>query len=149
MATMPKEIDPTARLSDDFVPTAIPVGPDGTPAAVPVRPVSKLATIPLCSLGPCVHYHEMVTKMDAQDPTDGSPGEVFVHRTRTCYPNAGIEVDISVHPVYQCNLWEPDVDRARRVEAIRQVYEASTAGAIETDAFNASWPQKLTQEGDD
>ena len=150
VVAMPKELDPTARIADGFTPSAISVGPDGIPAAVPVRPPSKLALIPLCTLGPCVRYHELVTKMDAQDPQDGSEGEVFTNRTRTCYPSPGIEMDISVNPVHQCNLWEPDINRARVVEAIRAQYEASTEGAIEMDRFHASWPQKtVVQESED
>jgi len=139
---MSKTIDPTARLTDGFQPSQIPAGPDGIPSPIPVRRSSSLEVINLCSLGPCSHYHELATKVDSQDPLDGSPGGVYVNITRTCYPAPGIEIDVSEHQVRRCSIWEPRFDQRETLERIRNAYLATDDGAEEWAAFEASWPTK-------
>lgn len=150
MTAMPKEIDPTARLSDGFTPAAVKMSPDGSVAPMPVQKETRLATINLCQLGPCIRYHELVTKIDAGEPQDGSMPEVYVNKTRTCYPSAGIEIDITANPVRHCSLWEPNIHASMALDQIRDQYMDSAGGRDEFDAFEASWPEKtLTPTGDD
>lgn len=99
---------PTDRLVDGFVPSSVPpMAPDGglqlDPAPLeppPARPIS------ICELGPCRNYHELASKMDAQEPLDGSRVRLPVFVTRTCYPSPGIEMDLA-QPVRECSLWAP------------------------------------------
>lgn len=141
VVAMPKDIDPTERLIEGFAPASLAIGPDGTVAPIAVKPESRLATIPICQLGPCSHYHEIVTRMDAQEPEDGTPGEVFVKRTRTCYPASGIEMDITANPPCKCSLWMPRTDFAATTERIRAEYK--TNHAAEFEEFRRSWPDKV------
>ncbi len=80
-------------------------------AGVPT-PQPEREHVNLCQLGPCAHYHELQTKLDAQDPLDGSDAAVFIQTSRTCYPSPGIEFDINEAPVKTCSLWDPGVPGA-------------------------------------
>ncbi len=108
MAPMPGS-DPTSRLVDGFVPAQIaPGGPEGPvlPGPASLAPL-RVEPVSLCTLGPCRRYHELHTRLDAEEPIDGSDGGVRVAITRTCYPHAGIEIDLNGSPVKECNLWDP------------------------------------------
>jgi hypothetical protein len=101
--------DPTSRLADEFEPSPLPpIAPDGGLALepVPIKPLRRVQ-ISLCALGPCANYHEVLTKIDAQDPLDGSPGKIHLMPVRTCYPHPGIEMDLKDMPVRECNRWNP------------------------------------------
>ena len=148
VAAMAKEIAPTDRLIDSFTPSEVPVGPDGTPSPMPAQAESKLAPIPMCALGPCIHYHEVITKFDAQEPLDGTRGSIHVQTTRTCYPSPGIEMDVTEHPVYRCNLWEPRSGLVQlRLRNLRKEYEGSDRAHAEFRDYLESWPIKT--EGED
>jgi hypothetical protein len=143
---MSRIIDPTERLSETFRASPIDAGPDGMTAPVPVTPPSEHALVPICQLGPCVRYHEIRTRFDAQEPEDGSGGPIYTHPTRTCYPAAGIEIDITEHPVRDCNLWEPRIDVLEARLRHRQTWTASEHGAKEWAEYEASWPRSKPNE---
>lgn len=134
--------DPSERVAAGFVPSAIQVGPDGAPAPIPVAPLPERELVTLCQLGPCVRYHELRTKLDAQDPQDGSERHVYVSTTRTCYPSPGIEMDLSETPVRDCNLWEPRIDVAETRLRHRQAYQRTKEGAEQWAEYEASWAKK-------
>ncbi len=105
-----------------------------------VTPVEPEATeISLCELGPCVHFHLLRTKLDAQTPQDGSHQKTYTNITRTCYPHSGIEMDVSDHPVRECSLWDPRPDVEETRVARRRSFECEEPE--KWAAFKASWAE--------
>jgi hypothetical protein len=138
---MPKQIDITDRILGDMMPS--PLGPQGAnPAPVPAP--RQVAPISLCQLGPCSHYHELRTMMDAQEPIDGSGADrVYLNLTRTCYPSPGIEIDLSAHPVRTCSLWDPKSEEAITAIGTRRRHVKETP---EWKEFTESWPANAADE---
>lgn len=142
--------DPDARprsnaavdhLFDDFEPAPLPpIAGDPTKPFDPAttQPLRRLP-ISICTLGPCVRYHELVAQVDAQAPLDGSGAPVHIHKIRTCYPHTGIEMQLTA-PVRECNRWHPqsvsatkDHDDYTRSDA----YQKNNPGKY--NAFLTSW----------
>lgn len=123
-----KTIDPTDRLQEGFEPAALPpIAPDGGldlfgSVHLPVfQPNTRL-----CERGPCIHYHRLVTSMDAAEPKGGG-GDIFRQTHHTCYPTLGMEIDLGDVDVYECSLWEPGDDAAAIVEERRRRFEEREA----------------------
>lgn len=116
-----KTIDPQERLSDGWEPApGPPLGPDLSLPPSPKLPILGPEAPTLCRQGPCIHYHELQTQLDAAKPIDGSAAAEFRHTIRTCYPHSGIEMPLDETPVFQCNLWLPadaTVEGRRRTKA--------------------------------
>jgi len=146
-------INPTARMTANFSPAPLPPIQDGAPQLepAPVEPL-PISPISLCELGPCANFHRLVSKVDAQDPLDGSSGEVRVTVTRTCYPSPGIEFDLSGQPVKECNRHDPvdgfgyapvPITRRAKVERFKQF------SSEEHNAFEKSWADATAHHQED
>jgi len=130
---------PTDRLSDGFVPSQMPpAAPDGGPILEPATtdPI-PVAPISVCELGPCRRYHRLASKIDAQEPLDGSRVHLPVFITRTCYPTSGIEFHLD-QPIKECSLWDP-LNKADIQEIADNRASFARAHADQMDAFNKSW----------
>lgn len=141
-------IDPTLRDMGVGPTPPTQVGPDGAPifTPAPMTPIPR-EPVSLCMLGPCVRYHELAAKIDAQEPQDGSAAPAYAMAIRTCYPTPGIEIDLST-PVKHCNLWEPRLDVVETRARYREAYSKSQQGRIELKQFEESWPQHGKEEDD-
>ena len=139
---MSRAINPTDRFSETFKAAPVGGGVDVVPV-LPVTPASDHALIPICQLGPCVRYHEIRTKFEAAEPEDGTPGTVYTHPTRTCYPAPGIEIDVTEHPVRNCNLWEPRIDVAESRLRYREAWLQSEGATKEWAEYVESWPKRM------
>lgn len=147
-----KTLDPRSDLQDGFEPApAPPIGPDGAPI-IAAQQADPPARPSLCLAGPCRNYHQLVTQVDAANPSavrlpvvlpDGTPGaEVTLHGTlyrapavfhvqtnHYCYPNVGIEIDLGSVPVVECSRWSPLLATEWQPrETDRAVFRASPAG---------------------
>lgn len=131
-----KSIDPQHALADDFEPGPLPpMSPDGTPL---LEAASELAAPAprLCAVGPCRHYHTFQTRFDAQDPLEERrPDGTLIRHGRAlhleqhhyCYPDVGIESNLTSLPVFECNRWSPVRALLRRVGAMRREYDRDLA----------------------
>lgn len=158
-----KTQDPHSELQDGFeLAPPPPIGPDGAPL-IPPQHADAPPRPSLCHAGPCVHYHRLVTQVDAENPRAvrlpialpvGTPGaeqtqqgsvyrapvafHVEVHHY--CYPDVGIEMPLGSLPVVECNRWHPSHsgvgDAAYRQEA-RERFGASLEGREYRDKVTA------------
>lgn len=134
--------DPLDSMFNSFTPASIAEALEG---GLPVASEERPPPISLCEMGPCAHYHVIRTKVDAQEPQDGSAAPIFTIPTRTCYPASGIECDLTDTPVKECNLWLPNADLVQ--VRIRERERFKTANAEQYAAFEASWPSKCQNCG--
>lgn len=135
-------VDPPASDFDDFeVSPMPPMAPDGGPAfAAEPRPTTDAPPISRCSLGPCVHLHEIRLAIDAQEPLDGSSGSIYTRPKRFCYPSAGVELELAGAAVRECSKWRPTTPQDNRnLELIRNQYASSGAGKSAIADFDRSW----------
>lgn len=133
-----QQIVPTQRLVEGFSPSPLPPLVDGAPQLepAPTDPL-PLAPISLCELGPCINFHRMVTRIDAQGPLDG--GEVnHTMVTRTCYPAPGVEADLSGHPVRDCNRYLPTSPVSAKSKA-NEIAQFNQREPKLRAAFEESW----------
>lgn len=95
--------------------------------AAMLQPVRDLGPEPpsLCRVGPCRHYHRLVTQMPAMDPMDvATHGRTFhVAIDHVCYPQTGIEIELGSTPILDCNRWVP-VGFLRRRGKLRREFQA-------------------------
>lgn len=127
--------DPTAGFAPAPLP---PIAADGGPALDPA-PLAQLERAPIsrCELGPCVHLHTIVNKIDSQEPLDGSKGAIHVGRASSCYAQPGVDGPLE-QPIYQCNRWKPiTAHELKGLEQSRSAYAQNHGPEI--DAFNKSW----------
>jgi hypothetical protein len=135
----------TDRLIENFEGSPMPpVKADGSLDLTPA-PTTPITAEPIsrCQLGPCFHYHELTSRMDAQQPIDGSKTHLPVFVSRTCYPTPGIEFDLT-EPVKDCSLWYP-MDKADRAATDRRRGNFMTLNPELMQQFEASW----SEGGDD
>ena len=128
-----------ALVYDRVAPSPLPpMGPDGGPLGTGgVGPPPPLpAATPdhfVCLRGPCLHYWQMETHMDAGNPAEtwgedglrddeGKPVRQPRQISRTCLVHPGVEVELTENVVYACSRWEPQLpgdlkrrDKRRRV----------------------------------
>lgn len=138
---------------------APPVGPDGGPAPhlqygiapPPPAPAATPETM-VCLRGPCVHYWELHSHVDAGNPADTwdsdkglkealavddegnvTYGDNIVKQprqiNRVCLVNPGYETELTGDCIYECNRWDPgdpSLDSEReRLERRREAYYLS------------------------
>lgn len=139
--------DPTSKMVDEFEPAPLPpLGPDGFPVLepAPIGPI-PVEPISICMLGPCANYHELETKMDAQEPMDGTRGHVHLMVYRTCYPHPGIEMELPA-PIRRCNRWSPtSVDPETRTvvtSATSRPAAFKSNRPAQWAEYEASWNEK-------
>lgn len=121
-----KKVDPQASLTEGWEDAPCPPNPE------PMRGPRGAPHPSLCTFGPCVHYHEFILQVDAENPrafrlpvvlpdgpmitngTDpaGNPRSMYqppvtfaTERHRHCYPDVGIEMDLGDEPVIRCNRY--------------------------------------------
>ena len=149
---MTKRRDVREGLADGFEPAPGPrVGPDGRLMFEPM-PKERPPHPRLCDAGPCLHYHRLVTQVDAADPhpqllPDRLPsdtpgvfevqGKQFYKPPRSfhtevhhyCYPTPGVESELGSVPVIECNLWRPRTELDDMLDrTAREKFEASERG---------------------
>jgi len=127
---MPTEIDPSDRLSDGWEPAPLPARtPDDPMPSSPKMPAPSVAPPTLCELGPCAHYHKAVLRFDAATPMDGSASVTHTQNLRSCYPTAGISIELEDSPVFECSRWAP-IDNVFkiRLEGLRNAALRSADG---------------------
>lgn len=140
---------PLERLTSAFTPAPLPpIGPDGAPVFTPA-PTAPPPMQPMwrCELGPCRHLHTFTSKIESQEPTDGSSGPIHTIGSATCYPAPGCEVDLSGHPVFECSHWSPMTESELYVINTRRS-EWSAAHKAELEKFNESWANRSQPPGD-
>lgn len=127
---MPTEIDPSDRLSDGWEPAPLPARTPNDPLPPsPSLPAPSVAPPTLCELGPCAHYHKAVLRFDAATPMDGSASVTHTQNLRSCYPTAGISIELEDSPVFECSRWAPiDLAFKTRLEQLRQAALQSADG---------------------
>lgn len=128
---MPTEIDPSDRLSEGWEPAPLPARTPNDPMpSSPRLPVLSLPAPTLCEQGPCAHYHKAVLRFDAATPMDGSQDVTHVQNLRSCYPTAGISIELEDSPVFECSRWSPlDLAFKARLERLRSDFMESAEGA--------------------
>lgn len=107
----PSPVPVSDRLVATFTPADLPpIGPDGGPILSPAT-LTELRILPpsVCGIGPCRHFHVLVTSLDAQEPLGEETG-VPQHRNtvRTCYPSPGVELDLAEAVIFECSRWDPE-----------------------------------------
>jgi hypothetical protein len=137
--TTPKT--PTDRLADGFVASSLPpIAPDGglQLEAAATGPLME-KPISLCQLGPCRHYHELTSELEAQQPLDGSSIHLPVIVTRACYPSPGSEIELSGETsIMECNRWAPmNKTELAELSHRRKTFKENKEG--EWDAYVESW----------
>jgi len=108
------------RLVESYVPSALPIGPDGgLDASLLPPPLPKLTSFEkrsLCAQGPCRHYwrlkrpvFELVegTIESLVDPDTGKPLAMLNEYSHTCLVQLGMEFCMEDDSVLDCNLWDP------------------------------------------
>lgn len=148
-----RSIDVAEDLQDGIEAAAMPpMAPDGGPVLNAARPIADPPPR-LCEAGPCVHYHRLVTQLDAQNPrAERVNGQVVVHARvfhvtthHYCYPDVGIESNLGALPVLECNRWVP-VRRLFRRAAVRRAYDHELGAWHEAREREAAEAKEL-QEG--
>ncbi len=163
-----KTQDPHSELQDGFeLAPPPPIGPDGAPV-IPPQQADSPARPSLCRAGPCVHYHRLVTQVDAENPravrlpialpvgTPGTeqtpqgtvyraPAAFYVEVHRYCYPDVGIEMPLGSLPVVECSRWHPEASRSTPASEAREHFHSSVRGR-QFRAEVAAWEEARAAE---
>ncbi len=148
---MPKQRETPPRnvgdvITDGYVPTPLPPqAPDGGLVLTPPRSLPQLPAM-LCERGPCRCFHLATAAVDAQTPLDGTEGYEPTQKIMACYPNPGIELELTLDaPITACNRWDPldpsevaERDKRRRYwEEHAEALDAASPASV-TDAWQSN-----------
>lgn len=103
---------PKDQLAESYMPSALPVGPDGGLDASMISTVPKVTSFEkgsTCAQGPCRHYWRLVRPcIEATEGTFASLGiEPLREYHHTCLVHPGTETEFADDVVLDCNKWDP------------------------------------------